>query len=391
MLHSLSPLRAVLLLSAPITLAALLMGCGVSYRYGTGSVRTISGSESLHAVATEALDARAEGAPPRPTGERSIDAETVRSLSDVRLAVADHLVRAGVVSDASPTIPAPSTPEDVQRALGAARAAGASEVVFVRFHRGTMLTGCGSVGGLALYFGILPWLIIDSIPLWSHGGVGAFEVIVASTETGEVLGRSARAAAFAEHVSAWGCGADGVMHDMMRRSLQLALEDVVAQARAGWPRRNAVSATAAVLAPVTHAEGSHVRSLGWELEAPATYTLEPYDPTQLRAARLTRSATEHLDVTVLVTSDEEQNFASHAFDVPRGDHSLVSEEETTVSGHAARRGVLTVEGQRVTMLAVAAEGLGFLVACAGPTELCDPALSSFRVTDELIADGRRNE
>jgi len=382
--------RCALVLAA-LSLSPFAIGCGgLSYRYDTGSVRAIAGSESLHAVATEALDARAEGGAIPVSGDASVDRVVSNSLREVRLAVSDHLVRAGVVSADAPTLPAPTTPAEVEQALARARAAGAAEVVFVRFHRGSLAPGCGSVAVLAMYVGILPWLIIDSIPLWSHGGVGAFEVVVASSETGEVLGRSARAAAFSEHVSAWGCGADGVMHDMMRRSLELALEDVVAQARSGWPNRSGAPAAAAVLAPVTRLEGNRVVSLGWSLEAPGGYTLEAYDPSQIRSARLSRSTDEHLDVTLLAQSDYESNFSSHAFDGFRNTATLISEQETTVSGHGARRGVVTVEGRRVHMLAVGAQGLGFLVACSGPDELCDRGLTSFAVSDELVADGSRH-
>jgi hypothetical protein len=382
--------RRALVLSA-LLLSPLAIGCGgISYRYDTGSVRSIAGSESLHAVATEALDARAEGGAIAATGDANVDRVVENSLRDVRVAVADHLVRAGVVALDAPTLAAPTTPAEVEQALVSARAAGASEVVFVRFHRGSLAPACGSVAALGIYVGILPWLIIDSIPLWSHGGVGAFEVVIASSETGEVLGRSARAAAFSEHVSAWGCGADGVMHDMMRRSLELALEDVVAQARSGWPNRSGVPAAATVLAPVTRLEGNRVVSLGWSLEAPAGYTLEGYDPALIRSVRLSRSTEDHLDVTLIAQSDEERNFASHAFDSFRDSANLISEDEMTVSGHDARRGVVTVEGRRVHMLAVAAEGLGFLVACSGPDELCASGLASFAVTDELVADGSRH-
>lgn len=373
--------------------AALAAGCGgISYRYGTGSVRPIAGAESLGAIATEAMDARSDGAPWDRSGDPGVDRFIDDSLREVRQAVGEHLVRAGVVDENSPTLPAPATAADVRRVLAEARAARAASVVFVRFHRADLAPACGSTAALGIYIGLLPWLILDSIPLWSHGGVGSFEVIVASTETGEVLGRAVRTAAFAEHVSAWGCGADGVMHDMLRRSLELALEDVVAQSRSGWPRRSASPLEDVVLAPATRAEGNRVVGLGWTVEVPAGYALEPRDPRfGDRLARLSRSDSERLDVNVAVTSDDESNFASHAYDSFRGSGTLVSESETTVGGHAARRARVTVEGRRLDMLAVAAEGLGFILACTGSDADCDAAFRSFTVTGDVIADGRRSE
>lgn len=375
------------------SLALAAAGCGgLSYRYDTGSVRRITGTERLRAVATDALDARANGAPLPPVGDAATARLRENELRDVRAAVREHLVRAGVVGESSPTLRAPTSAAEVEGALAEARAAGASEVVFVRYHRADWAPGCGSVGILAPYLGILPWLIIDSIPLWSHGAFGAFEVVVAQAETGEVLGRSARVAAFSEHVSAWGCGADGVMHDMMRRSLESALEDVVAQASAGWPSRSGAGpAVAAVLAPAARVESGRVVGLGWNLAAPAGYELLPWDPAApARAIRLSRSEHENLDVTIVATSLDAHDFAHHAGDALRGAPGFVEEHATSVGGLDAQHIEVVVDGVTVWMRATAAEGMGILVSCAGAREACEPALSSLAVDSSVLADGHRS-
>lgn len=375
-----------------VLLGGLGAGCIHSgYRYGTGSVRRITGAEQLRAVAAETIDIRNESleishAPPdeQPGFARYRE----HTLGEARRSVAEHLAHAGVTRPDAPVLPAPATEADVARALEVARSRGAQSVVFVRLHRGDAPSGCGSTAVLSFFVGLLPWLIFDSLPLWRHGGVGGFEVIVASTD-GELLGRATRVAAFAEHLSAWGCGADGVLSDMLRRSLTAALEDVVAQAGSGWPRRGG-NATEAILGRRTRFDGTRASGLGWTVSLGQGFELQPSGTGTGLEAMFTRGV-EEIAIAGGATNDAEPNTTSHALDAFRSSGALISEQETTVSGHAARRAELTVDGKHTYMLVVAAEGAVFVVTCVADANTCHGVLGSFELTNDVIADSRRGD
>jgi hypothetical protein len=366
-------------------------GCGasISYRYDTGSVRAIQGAAQLRARATEAIDARDGGR------GRSADAE----MRDVRRSVDEHLVRAAVVPLATAIVPAPSSPADVDRILSDAAGAGSSSVVFVRYHGASLSGACGSTGALAFYFGLLPWLILDSIPFWHHGGYGIFEVVAVEPTTREVLGRSMRAASFSEHVSSWGCGADGVMRDMMRRALDEALQDIVEQNGQQWPHRMASPdlTDRIVVGPTFQRQGDLVTGPGYSFEAPAAYEELRRDPAQpLRAYAL--RAPDGFQLTVIMSPSD---LSDHDFsnDYANNFHSrpgFAGDHVVAIGPLEGRDFEVDLGANHTHQRVTSAAGMALVLMCVAPPGTmdthraeCDRALSTFAPTDELVSDGHR--
>ncbi|GAB4215565.1 MAG: hypothetical protein OHK0013_41260 [Sandaracinaceae bacterium] len=233
-------------------------GCNYSYRFDPVHARALqTGGEATRVVVSEAVDARALGS---PLGEDD-------EIAHVRIGVRDHLVRTGLVSPSAPGFSAPRTEAELSDVLARAASMDADTMLFVRIHRAVPREACVAIGPPLYLFGILPGLILDSLPLNVHTGLAVFEVVAVDPRTGELLGSSIREASFGEHVSHWGCGAFGVMHDMMGRSLQAALEDVWAQRESGWPLRGGSAAERILRAGPTRLSEGRFEGPGWSFDA----------------------------------------------------------------------------------------------------------------------------
>jgi len=369
--------------------AAAGCGGGISYQYDTGSVHAIHGASSLRARATQAIDARDGG-----SGRRADD-----ELRDVRRSVDEHLVRAGVVDAPLSIVPAPSDPAAVDRILADAAQSGTPAVLFVRYHGAVPIGACGSTAIIGFYFGLLPWLILDSIPFWHHGAYSVFEVVAVDPASHDVLAREMRAASFSEHVSSWGCGADGVMHDMERRALEGALEAVVAQGTQGWPRRVADPnlASTIVLGPTVRRSGEHVIGPGYTFDAPADWQTQPHDPQQpMRAISVTSPDGFALSVIMSPSDVNDHDFANDYTNVFRGHPGFANERTVGVGDIEARQFEVPVATNMTVQRATAAGGMAIVLMCVGPAPVlaahradCDRAMQSLVTTGELISDGHR--
>ncbi len=382
--------KTVSWVGAMMLVGGLGSGCGgLSYAYDTGSIHTIEGAGSLRAATTGAIDARDGG------GGRGEDAE----LRDVRRSVDEHLVRAGLASDRTSVVPAPSSPADVDRILASAAAQGDTSVLFVRYHGAAPAGGCGSTAALGIYIGLVPWLILDSIPFWHHGAYSIFEVVAVDTQSHDVLARTMRVATFSEHVSAWGCGADGVMHDMERRALETALERVVDEGHQGWPHRHHPDdyASIVVAGPTFRRAGNVIAGPGFVFEAPPELRMAPRDPGQpMRALQLTAGDGFALNVIVAPSDVNDHDFANDYTNVFRGRPGFADEQTVTVGDLEGRQFEVPIDQNMTVQRVTAAGGMAVVLMCAGDARVvaahrgeCQHAMETLRMTGELVSDGHR--
>jgi hypothetical protein len=255
-----------------IALTLLLGGCVMSHRFPTGSVTPVPALRNVRMSVPQTLDARDNG---RPSVEPSMDGKPRRDeITEMREAVADHVSRAGVRQVLTPG--APTNPDEMRAIMTQASQAGVEEVMFLRYHGAVAARRCLSFPYLALV-GVLPWVIMKSIPLSNHGANAGFEAFVVSARTGELLASSSRLAAFSERINQWTCGPEGVMHEMMRESLHAVLEDVAGERRDGYVHRLAVPdiAELVVSAPRVRRQGSFLRGLGWSVPLMSGWRFDP--------------------------------------------------------------------------------------------------------------------
>ncbi|MFO0683904.1 MAG: hypothetical protein U0234_17740 [Sandaracinus sp.] len=365
-------------------------GCGgLSYAYDSGSIHPIEGSAQLRAATTGAIDARDGG------GGRGADDE----LRDVQRSVEEHLVHAGLASDRTAVVPAPTSPGDVDRILAAAAARGDTSVLFVRYHGAAPAAGCGSTAALGIYLGLLPWLILDSIPFWHHGAYSMFEVVAVDAQSHDILARTMRVATFSEHVSAWGCGADGVMHDMERRALEAALEHVVEQGRGGWPHRQHADdyASIVVAGPTFRRAGNVIAGPGFLFEAPPEMRMAPREPGQpMRALQLTADDGFSLNVVLAPSDVNDHDFANDYTNVFRGREGFAAEQTVTIGDLEGRQFEVPLEQNMTVQRVTAAGGMAVVLMCSGDARVlaahrgeCQHAMESLRMTGELVSDGHR--
>jgi len=255
-------------------LVALAMGClvgcgGVSFQYGDGQARTVAGLQT--AMVPGVVDARAGGAAnPQPS---RTEVPVQRELQQVQQGTAEHLRRAGLPQNN--TIVAPRNAAEVEGILQAAAQRGLSEVWFVRYQAAGFGQACFSTAILAPFLGILPWIILDSLPINSHAGVGGFEVMAVDARSRQLLARYGALASHQEGVSAWGCGGEGLMREMLGRALQTALEGVEQQRLAGYPNRQSIRdlGTFVLTAPTAFQAGNLLYGPGWQFELPGRSTV----------------------------------------------------------------------------------------------------------------------
>jgi hypothetical protein len=381
MMHQ-RPVERVFKLMVVALFAMVFVNCGAPYRYSTKDVRSIDGSSSFRAMSTEVIDAE-------------VVPKDAKYLAQIREAVHDHLVRTGVVAADFPLMAAPTSVQELDEVLATARAHGANQVVFVRLHGASAESVCTPFTTFGWILGVLPAIILDSVPLHKHGAFGAFEVLVVDTATREMLGRSIRVASFGKKVSAWTCSGHAVMLDMMKRAVQHSLEDVAVQAKSGWPRRMSGELADWILTgrTIRHEQG-RLQGPGWSLAVPEW---EPGDDSS------TLKGPDGLTLKVVVAP------------ASGGDKSYLrrySAGVTMVSEDYTLRNVRTLEGERYPSLELESTiegntqlsrvtttgGMAVVTMCIGSQDVidahrseCQRIFDGLTWTDELISDGRRKD
>jgi hypothetical protein len=325
-------------------------GCAL-YRYSTDGVRvrTVAGARP---VLVEPLDARPDVA--SGGGE----------IGEVREAVVEHFDRAAV---SGRVVAAPASPEALAAVLAEADAAGEREVIFVRW-QGALSTGRNytmAVGGTAL-LGLVPWLVLTSVPINHHGGVAAFELVVVEPSSGEILVRVSEVGGFAEDVSTWGYDPNGIMREMMRTTVETLIDRYLAAREAGYPdRRRAADLATLILSPRVGAEDGVLSGLGFRMNVP---TETAWESVVGEVAHLSLPGSVHLSVQRYVMDDPAglDDFVRHELDAV-GTIDVVQSLGTGASTRTAFRGNTDVGGIFVAHT-FAMAGAGYRFTCWIPSD-----------------------
>lgn len=375
----------LVLLSSSLSLG-WIVGCGgVNYQYGSDANAHLPALAQSRALVPDTLDARAGGAPSdAPTVE---GADREEELRQVREGVRQHVQNAGLAQSSS--IPAPRSPAEVEAILQRAAQQGAQEVIFLRYLSSEYREVCVSSAALAIFIGILPWLIIDSLPISNHGANAMFEAIVVNPAERSVLSRVGRLAAFGEAVSTWGCGGNGIMHEMMRRGMQAVLDGVAQERSQGYPRQVRVSDIGAYVtsAPAVRQEGHRLVGTGWSLDIPAGWSFATDIPGVTAGLRAPDGTTVQLRTETTWSEDVAYGAVSVRQIQLVGGGTVTDQRSATVGPYAA----LDVDaafgdGSNTVQRITSAGGIGFILACGNagriPAQLrpiCEPVFDSFRL------------
>lgn len=362
-----NPLPLVVLLALSVTGP----GCAL-YRYSTDGVatRTLSGARP---VLVEPLDAR----PDLPSGGGE-------GIGEVREAVVEHFDRAAV---SGRVVAAPADSEALAAILAEASAAGDREVIFVRW-QGALSTGRNFVSGampLAV-FGLVPWLVLSSVSINHHGGAAAFELVVVEPSSGEILVRVSELGAFAEDVSSWGFGPNGIMREMMRTTVDALIDRYLAAREAGFPdRRRPADLATLVLSPRIGVEDGVLAGLGFSMRVPSATSWESVEG---EIAHLALPGDVQLSVQRYVMDDPAglEGFVRQELDAI-GTIDVVQPIDTAAGTLTAFRGSTDVGGIFVAHT-FAMAGAGYRFTCWIPAEApSDSSESCIESLRSIALDG----
>jgi hypothetical protein len=167
----------------PVGSAALVawsVGCGVDYGYAADDYARKTAPLPANAVVVDVLDGR-------PVDPLASPEDGAEALEEVRASVHEHLLLAGVVSARGDLAPAPRTPAEIESLLAKAASAGAPEVLFLSWRVAAVRGNLVSLAAFGYLIGLIPWLIVDSLPLSRHGASAVFAAFTVDPKTREVL------------------------------------------------------------------------------------------------------------------------------------------------------------------------------------------------------------
>ncbi len=253
-----------------VILVPWLNACAISHRYATDDVATIHPLAGQRMVVPALMDARDNG---RPVSGEAATESASEEMEELRASVGEHVSRAGVEAL---TAPAPQSAEDVAALLARARDAGVREVMFIRYHGSGFGVVCASTASL-VFLAVVPYLVIQTLPLSRQAAIAGFEAFVVDPVTGEVVAGASRFIAGHDHVNQWRCHRDNLVHDVLRTAVDDVLGDIAAQRADDYPHRFRPIDVASFVAgaPEVRVQGGRVHGLGWSHPLPAGWTFDP--------------------------------------------------------------------------------------------------------------------
>jgi hypothetical protein len=354
-------------------LALSATGCGIDYEYNAEEYARKTAPVEKGAVVVDVIDSR----PPAIFGSPEDAAE---QLDDLKLAVHEHLVLDGVVTGANQLRPTPKSADDVERILAKAEAEGAPQVMFLSWRTASLRGYAISLAGFSYLVGIIPWIIVDSLPISRHASDSIFAAIVVDPKTKEILHQATPLGSYGEKVNAWGYSPDSLMRDMTGRTLQRALEDVAAARKAGFPhRRSSDDLGKFVMSwPENRIAGGRLHGVGFSLEAPEGWTLDeekgtlsaPEGQTTLsvfHTPTLLRADDQLEEMKETLAEPEGEILTSRDALAPNGARKLVSFKDAKGAGRPALDVVFSVGKTKELEHRIPVHGWMFNFLCTGPS------------------------
>jgi hypothetical protein len=222
-----------------------MIGCSASMRYGTGSVDRLAwGDAKPNIVLPEIIDGRVPGED-ASFCIATFNTDHPEEMLELREAVQEHAVAAGLVPEGKLPPKAPASEADAEALLSGAATSGAEAVAFLRLRRtgayGVKAIWADIMVNIGAYLGVLPFVVIfASIPVHEEHAWSAVEAIVLEPNTREVLLRTEQDAMLDDDsVTGWGYGPDDEIRDQIKGAVQKVLQEIAKARQAGWPGRAA--------------------------------------------------------------------------------------------------------------------------------------------------------
>ncbi len=379
-------------------LALTATGCGINYEYNAEEYARKTSPVEKGAVVVDVIDSR----PPAIFGSPEAAAE---ELDDLKEAVHEHLVLDGVVSGANQLSPTPKSAADVERIIAKAEAEGAPQVMFLSWRAASLRGYAISLAGFSYLVGIIPWIIVDSLPISRHASDSIFAAIVIDPKTKEILHQATPLGSYGEKVNAWGYSPDSLMRDMTGRTLQRALEDVAVARKAGFPSKRPMDDLGKfVMAwPENRMEGKRLHGIGFSLEAPEGWELDeakaslsaPEGKTTLsvfHAPTLLRADDQLEEMKETLADPEGEILTPRDALAPNGARKLVSFKDAKAAGRPALDVVFSMGKTKEVELRIPVHGWMFNFLCSGPSSedellaTCTKALGSIQLDVVTMPD-----
>jgi len=241
-----------------LALSTLGTGCGHSISYSSSGAVRLAGddaSASLGLAVANIYDGRLRGA--QSDLPLFTDNERTEDFTDLSESFREHVQNAGLIPEAGWMAAAPSTPEEARADLDEARSNGAKTILFTRlegvFAEGALGLAPAIVMALSyLAVGLVPMLIVYSLPLNAEYAAAQVRMFVVDTQSGAVLATfSERASLDDRSVTTWGYDAAGEAPDVLFQAVEHGLAKAVQAARTGsGPGAGAVTFPDGLFQPV---------------------------------------------------------------------------------------------------------------------------------------------
>ncbi|MFO0553099.1 MAG: hypothetical protein U0271_32225 [Polyangiaceae bacterium] len=301
----------------------------------------------------------------------TLDAPDARAddFEELKAAFHEHLKLSGVIGDTSQLLPTPNSKADVERILEEAAAKGGSEVVFFNWRAAGMsgyavsLAFLAGIGGI----GIIPWLIVDSLPLSRHQGSSIFAAISVDPKTKEVLHISTPLGAYGEKVSAWGFAPDKIMRNVTGVNVQRCLEDAAAARKAGFPNRRAVDDIGEYVLhfPENRIEGSNFVGVGFSVPVPDGFSLDGQSLFADDNKSVTMSVI-HLSTLLRADDSREKLDDDISEELEKSGQTVESKDQVELDGHPALALKVSSGADKAISRIVFFHGWQMTIACKGP-------------------------
>jgi hypothetical protein len=234
--------------------AFLLSSCAVSLRYSSSGIdKAEFGPKPPRIVAVDLIDVR-----PNNTF-LIVNKDLKKDIENLRKAVREHMAKAGMALSIEDVMAAPTSVEQVEEIFKTAEKQGADAVLFLRlnninFHGQpkTFVTVVNIIGIILAPvggIGLLPIIVVNSVPVNEEGAHAVVEAVVIEPKTRLVLGRFVGQEDYDDKVTGWSHNPPAKLPDIIKKAIQKAVAAVADSAKAGFPGRTEAADLKTILAP----------------------------------------------------------------------------------------------------------------------------------------------
>jgi len=381
-----------------LALTVATTGCGIDYSYNAEEYARRTAPVEKGAMVVDVIDSR-----PRLPGADPEDA--AEDLEDLKEAVHEHLTLDGIITSPNQLKATPKSPDEVERILAKAEADGAPQVMFLSWRTASFRGYAISLAGFSYLVGIIPWIIVDSLPISRHASDSVFAAIVIDPKTKEILHQATPLGTYGEKVNAWGFSPDSIMREMTGRTLQRALEGVAAARKAGFPNKRPMDDMGKfVMAwPENRMEGTRFHGVGFSVEAPEGWKLDEEKGSLQAPEAKTKLVVYHSPM--LLRADDQLEESKETLADPEGEiltprdalganpaRRLVSFKDVKSAGRPALEIIFSVGKTREIERRIPVHGWQFNFVCEGPAEekaeleVCTKAFGSIQLDVVTMPD-----